>query len=166
MRFAWLVVVGVTACVGSVSLYAQNVVVNPAGVQAGGVSVDASGKVNAGGVSVNAGGMSSTSAMAGAAGMAGDDKSFVNADLDGHNFAGRNLSAAEFVNVSARKANFQGANLEGASFTNADLAEAIFREANLRKVKMVNTDHASADFSKATWFDGRKCADNSIGRCR
>ena len=54
-------------------------------------------------------------------------------NLDGSNFAGRDLSYANFDYASLKKANLSYANLDHASFKGADLSEADIYSANMRE---------------------------------
>lgn len=122
------------------------------------VVIDAAGGLRVPGVSIQSG------AVGGIAST--EDKGFVNTNLDKRMFKGQNLSGWSFVNVSARSSNFEGADLSGTSFTNADLAQANLRQANLRGAEFINVNLQQADLSGAVWTDGRRCAPQSIGRCR
>lgn len=82
--------------------------------------------------------------------------SLAGADLREANLENAHLFAIDGQNAKLQKANLRGANLldaklQGADLTGADVTGARFLQANL---------------SGATWIDGRRCADGSIGECK
>ena len=109
-----------------------------------------------------------TTAIAGrtAASRPSPSVGYVNGDLDGSNFSGRNLTGVAFVNASLNGAQFVNAILIAADFTNADLTDADLRGANLRNAEIHNAVYDDAKLDGATWVDGRKCGKGSIGACR
>ena len=93
---------------------------------------------------------------------------FHSTNLNGANFTGANFSGSDLATMS-----FDGVNLSNANFTGANLDATHFKSANLKGAnftgakgidRMVYFD--GADLSGATWTDGRKCVDGSIGDCR
>jgi hypothetical protein len=82
-------------------------------------------------------------------------------DLTGAYLTGADLKAAALWEADLRGAsltgtNLRGANLRGANLTNANLTKADLTGANLR----------GADLTGATWVDGRRCAEGSVGECK
>lgn len=91
---------------------------------------------------------------------------YVNEDLDGGNFSGRNLAGVAFTNASLNGASFANSILIGADFTNAELNRADLRGANLRNAQVVNAEFDGVKLEGATWIDGRVCGEGSVGGCR
>jgi uncharacterized protein YjbI with pentapeptide repeats len=91
---------------------------------------------------------------------------YINGELDGHDFTRRNLTGAAFTNASLRRASFAHSILIGADFANADLTSADLRGANLHNADITNADLDNARLDGAVWIDGRKCGAGSTGRCR
>lgn len=93
------------------------------------------------------------------------------ARLDGANLRGADLSYAELGQASLRGADLSGANLSGANFgrvdlSGASLADATLTYATLRDARLDGTRLDGARLGKATWTDGRVCAEASVGACR
>ena len=88
---------------------------------------------------------------------------YSNRILEGHNFAGQDLTDSSFDHASLRKSDFSNsnvsgvrffsANLAGANFTNADLRYADLESARLTKVNFTNANLEGA-FCTNTLFDG------------
>ena len=102
---------------------------------------------------------------------------FENTDYDHGRF--NQLSSGikvDFSNSYLRHTDFSGdqdklTNLTGAKFINAKLNNADLRFVNFRNADFTGADLTGAqlhrsDFSGATWVDGKKCADGSIGVCK
>ncbi|PKN70725.1 MAG: pentapeptide repeat-containing protein [Deltaproteobacteria bacterium HGW-Deltaproteobacteria-10] len=77
-------------------------------------------------------------------------------NLDNANLSGVNLSNANLAGTRLFKANLNKADLSGAKLSGADLYMANLKEAKL----------SGADLSRATWTDGSRCKDGSIGECK
>jgi uncharacterized protein YjbI with pentapeptide repeats len=81
---------------------------------------------------------------------------YPNADL-----TGTNLMGASLMNCDLTRANLLNANLESANISYADLTVANLLRANLGGANMTGTN-----FSGATWTDGSKCLNGSVGYCK
>lgn len=80
---------------------------------------------------------------------------------------GCDLSKANLANIDFYGANLQGANLQGANLSGAVFADANLNEANLTGATTnKDTSFSGAKLSNATWMDGKKCGNNSIGKCK
>jgi len=90
-----------------------------------------------------------------------DDARLKGADLAYATLRSASLRNAELVNV-----NLTGAELSGADLTGADLSGADLRYAILTAADLTGTRLNTAQLGKATWSDGRICAEGSIGECR
>jgi uncharacterized protein YjbI with pentapeptide repeats len=78
-----------------------------------------------------------------------------NASLMSADLTESNLSGANLTNAYLYLANLTNVKIENANLTNAHLYGAL-----LKGVKM-----AGADLSGATWTNGTKCKQHSIGKC-
>jgi len=76
-------------------------------------------------------------------------------DLSNSDLTGSKL---DYVNLTA--ATLAGAKLHGTDFSHANL-----NYANLKGAKVKDINLTGASLSKATWFNGKICAQGSIGRC-
>lgn len=119
-----------------------------------------------GGTAISTIGGATSTATSARAGTVISGVGYINGDLDGSNFSGRNLTGVAFTNASLNEAKFANSILIGADFTNAELNEADLRGANLRNARIINAEFDGARLDGAVWVDGRKCGKNSIGRCR
>lgn len=90
-----------------------------------------------------------------------DDARLKGADLAYASLRNASLRNAELANVNLTGADLTGADLTGADLSGADLRYAVLTAANLTGTRM---DDAKLD--KATWSDGRICAEGSLGECR
>lgn len=91
--------------------------------------------------------------------------------LDDAQLGGADLSYAVLTGASLRNVQFSGSVLLGAEMTGADLSGADLAGANLqyavlKGAVLAGTRLNSARLDKATWVDGRVCAEDSIGSCR
>ncbi len=77
-------------------------------------------------------------------------------NLDNANLSGAKLSMANLAGARLFKANLSKADLSGAKLTGADLYMANLKDAKL----------GGADLSTATWTDGSRCKEGSIGECK
>ena len=87
-----------------------------------------------------------------------------------------NWSGCDKTNAKLTRANLSRANLRGADLTRADLykanlsgtklRDAKLSGANLTNANLTNTNLWDANLTGATWTDGRKCAEWSIGECK
>lgn len=96
---------------------------------------------------------------------------FKNTDFQGARLAGANLSAADFTAANFKGADLSHANLERAVLRQAGLVGANLRDTRLRGANLIdaelnNTLLEGADLSTAIWWDGRHCAESSIGLCK
>jgi len=82
------------------------------------------------------------------------------------NLKGANLTFANLKRAQLHAANLQNANLMLADMSGATLVDADLSGANLRGAKITHTIFFQANLSKATWVDGRVCAEGSIGECK
>lgn len=76
------------------------------------------------------------------------------------------LTGASLRNVQLSGGKLLGAELSGADFSGADLAGADLQYAVLKGANLGGTRLDSARLDKATWVDGRICAEGSLGLCR
>ncbi len=88
------------------------------------------------------------------------NKDFSRKEAENSSFKGMDLSGAKFIHTDLDNSNFEGTNLTGADFTRAELENCNFKNANL-----TNVNFSHADLEKATWIDGKVCAEGSIGNC-
>lgn len=91
--------------------------------------------------------------------------------LDDAQLGEADLSYAVLTGASLRNVQFSGSELLGTEMTGADLSGADLSGANLRYAvlkgaMLAGTRLDSARLDKATWVDGRICAEGSIGSCR
>ncbi|TAN53697.1 MAG: pentapeptide repeat-containing protein [Methylococcaceae bacterium] len=96
---------------------------------------------------------------------------FKNADFQGARLAGANLSAADFTAANFKEADLNNANLALARLQQAHFAGANLRHTNLRGANLADAELSGAlfegaDLSGAVWWDGRRCAEPSIGFCK
>ncbi len=82
-------------------------------------------------------------------------------DLSGALLYGEDLSGADLMGANLLAAQMPGANLSGANLTGANLHQADLNGANLSGANLTN-----ANLIWATWTDGRRCAEGSIGECK
>ncbi len=89
---------------------------------------------------------------------------------EGCNLRGANLSSENLSGANLSKADLRGANLSGANLSGAKLGDAVLSNANLSGVNLTDANLAGApifetNLSGATWIDGKKCKEGSIGKC-
>jgi uncharacterized protein YjbI with pentapeptide repeats len=99
-----------------------------------------------------------------------------NADLSGGDYDGADLSSADLAYANLRQASLRNTDLRngilmGADLTGADLRGANLSGADLRYALMAGSQLEGArleqaQLGKATWIDGKPCAESSIGQCR
>jgi uncharacterized protein YjbI with pentapeptide repeats len=82
-------------------------------------------------------------------------------DLSGALLYGEDLSGADLVG-----ANLFGAQLPGANLSEANLTGANLHQANLGGADLSGANLTGANLAWATWTDGRRCAEGSIGECK
>jgi hypothetical protein len=87
------------------------------------------------------------------------------ANLAGADLRYADLRGALLSNANAQNALATGTMLEGAVLDGADFTAADMRYVNLRGARLRGTILTGADVSRATWVDGRICADGSVGKC-
>ncbi len=90
-----------------------------------------------------------------------DDARLKGADLAYASLNNASLRNADLGNVNLTGADLSAADLAGADLTGADLRFAVLTAANLTGTRM-----AATKLDKATWNDGRICAEGSLGECR
>lgn len=93
------------------------------------------------------------------------------ARLDDAQLNGADLTYALLTGASLRNVALSGAVLTGAEFGRADLSGADLARANLeyavlKGANITGTRFEGAHLDKATWVDGRVCAQGSVGVCR
>lgn len=92
------------------------------------------------------------------------------AKLDNADFSGADLSYATMARASLRAANMEGAILQAADFRGADLTGANLGTSDLRYADFVDAKIdglrlEGAKLDRASWIDGRICAEGSVGEC-
>ena len=87
-------------------------------------------------------------------------------DLTGVNLASANLSGAKLVRTNLTSANLAGTYLRNANLTDANLTNAFLNKASLHGADIGGVNWTGTDLSHATWIDGSKCIDQSIGECK
>jgi hypothetical protein len=76
------------------------------------------------------------------------------------------LSGARLINCDFNNARLSGARLSGAQIVNADFMDADLSESDLSDASLINADFMAARLGGATWLDGRRCGQDSVGTCR
>ena len=104
-------------------------------------------------------------------GLAARNGRLDNVRLDDSRLAAANLTYGFMRNASLRNvelagASLLGADLTGADLTGADLTGADLRYAVLRNASLSGARLDGAQLDKATWTDGRVCAEGSLGGCQ
>ncbi|MBS0319047.1 MAG: pentapeptide repeat-containing protein [Proteobacteria bacterium] len=107
--------------------------------------------------------------------------SFVGSDLSCSDFTNSTWSSSTFYQGVAAGVDFSGADLRTARFPGAQMTGAIFVDAKLdgalfggagltyadfTGATIAGTDFSDANLSGATWVDGTKCMEGSIGVCK
>lgn len=87
------------------------------------------------------------------------------AQLGGADLAYAYLAGASLRNVQLSRANLLAADLSGASLSGADLRGANLDYAVLKDVDLTGARLDGARLGKATWTDGRVCAEGAVGSC-
>lgn len=90
-----------------------------------------------------------------------DEADLRSADMSFTNLTRASLRAANLEGALLRAADFTGADLTGANLGATDLSYATFTGAKMDGVRL-----EGALLSKASWVDGRICAEGSVGSCR
>ncbi len=75
------------------------------------------------------------------------------------------LRRANLIRANLNRANLVRANLEGAYLQKALLQKAHLEDANLFMANLKGANLEDANLERATWVDGRYCAEGSIGKC-
>jgi len=75
------------------------------------------------------------------------------------------LSGARLINCDFNSAGLSGARLNHAQIINADFMDADLSGTDLSGARLINTDFMAARLQGATWMDGRRCAEGSVGTC-
>ena len=90
-----------------------------------------------------------------------ENASFNDARLDQADLSGTRLINCEFNNVS-----LSGARLSHAQIINADFMDADLSRSDLTESSLINAELMDARLEGATWMDGRRCGQGSVGVCR
>ena len=80
-----------------------------------------------------------------------DAEEFINAKLQGVNFAKKNFKGKDFTNADLRNANLSHANLEDAILINANFAGADLSGANLKGADITNANFEGAKTDGTIW---------------
>ena len=80
-----------------------------------------------------------------------DAEDFINAKLQGVNFAKKNFKGKDFTNADLRNANLSHANLEDAILINANFAGADLSGANLKGADITNANFEGAKTEGTIW---------------
>ena len=75
------------------------------------------------------------------------------------------LSGARLINCDFNGANLSGARLNRAQIINADFMDADLSGTDLSGARVINAEFMAARLQGATWMDGRRCAEGSVGAC-
>ena len=89
------------------------------------------------------------------------ESSFIRANLYESNLQGANFEKSNFTSANLTRVNFVGATLIEVNFQNSNLMESDFTSANI-----INANFEGANLNNATWTDGIKCKQGSIGTCK
>lgn len=76
------------------------------------------------------------------------------------------LSGARLINCDFNGASLSGARLNSAEMINADFMDADLTGSDLTGAVMINAEFMAARLEGATWTDGRRCGQGSVGECR
>ncbi|MEW5787461.1 MAG: pentapeptide repeat-containing protein [Pseudomonadota bacterium] len=87
------------------------------------------------------------------------------AQLPGADLAYAFLAGASLRNAQLGRANLLAADLTGATLAGADLSGANLEYAVLKDADLTGTRLEGARLGKATWPDGRVCAEGAVGAC-
>ncbi len=87
------------------------------------------------------------------------------------NFSNANFSYTEMSLSKLNNVNYSNATLIGTIIQNSDLSNVSFVNGDLQYINLTgsrlhNINFSGANLSNAIWVDGRKCAKNSIGKCK
>jgi len=96
--------------------------------------------------------------------MISDPKNGAATGLDHADFRWAFLQKAQ-LNIKGLEVNFSEAHMQGVKFVGAVLGKTDFRGADLSGSTIGGLTLPDAMFGKATWSDGEKCLENSVGRC-
>jgi uncharacterized protein YjbI with pentapeptide repeats/outer membrane protein OmpA-like peptidoglycan-associated protein len=88
------------------------------------------------------------------------------ANLSSAMLTGANLSSANLHSANLSSAELVGANLSSADLYGANLTNANVKRANLSGANLNGATLCGAIFDHATWIDGDKCREGSIGMCK
>jgi uncharacterized protein YjbI with pentapeptide repeats len=90
----------------------------------------------------------------------------IGANLIGANLSQANLSEAYLTGANLRRTYLYRANLRDANLSGgANLSEAYMGGAYLYRTNLTGANLSGANLSGATWTDGSKCKEGSIGQC-
>jgi len=76
-----------------------------------------------------------------------------------------NLSGKDLANSSLIGSNLKGANLQKSNLANSNLNQANLTYSNLEGANLNNSSMDNTQFFGATWINGYKCFDKSVGQC-
>ncbi|VAW93006.1 hypothetical protein MNBD_GAMMA22-575 [hydrothermal vent metagenome] len=97
--------------------------------------------------------------------------SIIGAVITNVNFSNANFSYTEMSLSKLTNIKFSNATLIGTIIQNSDLVSVDFSNSNLQYINFTGSrlrdiNFSGANLSNAIWIDGRKCAKNSIGKCK
>ena len=87
------------------------------------------------------------------------------ANLESANLYQANLTDADLTSANLTLTNISGANLTGANLTGTNLTKTYLMYSNLTGANLTDANLTDTVFASATWTDGRRCIQNSIGAC-
>lgn len=93
-------------------------------------------------------------------------KQCVRCDLSFADLGGMNLNRANLEGANMSYANLKGADLGAANLKKTNLSYADLRGVNLRGANLTNAVLVAANLSGATWTDGLRCREGSVGFCK
>lgn len=80
-------------------------------------------------------------------------QNFMNSDLTGQSFRGKDLRGANLTNFTCAKCDFSGADLQGATLLNVEFTDSAFVRTDFRGAKMTNVTFTGGD-SRGSNVDG------------
>ena len=92
-------------------------------------------------------------------------KQCVRCDLSFADLGGMDLNRANLEGANMSYANLKGADLGAANLKKTNLSYADLRGVNLRGANLSNAVLVAANLSGATWTDGLRCREGSMGAC-
>jgi len=89
-----------------------------------------------------------------------------NATFNDARLDGADLSRARLINCDFNNASLSGARLNHAQVINSDFMDADLTGTDLTGASMINAEFMATRLQGATWVDGRRCREGSVGSCR